>query len=579
MRSLLADQEIDNQKQSSEWLKQRLSQFNIFEEFETNSTQEDRRPNGEERVKANGNNLWEFIVKMSKKKDTIEEQEQIFKRKLKSKTFIQVKCALTNNGRQLMAICTDITRIKQVEQQGRRMRASFFSSVAHELRTPLNSIIPMLSMILEMIKPMQQLDRVKKYLQIVRNSSMHLQTVIEDALDVTRIENNKFCIYQEHFDIRKAVQEVTEIMSFQIEQKGLQQVVEFDRSVPDIIFSDCKRFKQVLFNLIGNAVKFTFGGSINVSLRFLKQTLTCTVRDTGIGIQSQDQKKLFKFFGTLAKSKDINRGGMGLGLTISKMIVQSLGGDITLTSQTGVGSVFTFSIPIEVKEEDQPIKQRQTSFSPLKQELKAIQNIIQISSNQIQFSDQSGAVDSESVDGEGTVREKSQCRKALSQLYPDLKIYKISGAHGANQRSHLVEEDQSYIEEIKLVTHDNIAKTKILCVDDSTYNLFVIKELISSIDQSIHVDTALNGKIALELLNKNKLTQYNLVLMDLNMPVMDGFQAAKCARENPLISKVKIVAISAITKHQFHSNPFSHYFNGFIEKPICRASLFQAIYS
>lgn len=116
-----------------------------------------------------------------------------------------------------------------------------------------------------------------------------------------------------------------------------------------MIFSDLKRFKQVLFNLIGNAIKFTFRGKIIVSIAFNEKesTVISEVEDTGIGIKQSDLLKLFHFFGTLSKTKDINRGGMGLGLTISKMIIRQLGGEIAVSSQPNVGSKFTFTIPVE----------------------------------------------------------------------------------------------------------------------------------------------------------------------------------------------------------------------------------------
>jgi signal transduction histidine kinase len=120
----------------------------------------------------------------------------------------------------VIAICSDITRIKELEHLSKKMRAMFFSSIAHELRTPLNSIIPMIKMILDNFGDDLN-PRVKNYLEIILNSSLHLQNVIEDALDMSRIENNKFQIFKELFKIREAVQDVCKIMEFQVNQKHL----------------------------------------------------------------------------------------------------------------------------------------------------------------------------------------------------------------------------------------------------------------------------------------------------------------------------------------------------------------------
>ncbi len=138
---------------------------------------------------------------------------------------------------------------------------------------------------------------------------------------MSRLENNKLEINLEYFNVRDVVQEVSSIMEFQIQQKKLKFEVHISDEVPQRMKSDQKRFKQVLFNLIGNAIKFTFKGFIKVSLEFENQNLITTVEDSGIGIEKEHQSKLFKFFGQLQSSKKINKGGMGLGLTISKLIL------------------------------------------------------------------------------------------------------------------------------------------------------------------------------------------------------------------------------------------------------------------
>jgi signal transduction histidine kinase len=166
-------------------------------------------------------------------------------------------------------------------------------------------------------------DKLDKLLKVVFNSANHLSHVIEDALDVSRIENNKFELVKEVFNLREAIQEVADTMRFQIEQKGLVMELHYSDEVPEKAKSDSKRIKQVLFNLIGNATKFTYEGAISIYIGFerLTHSLRVSVRDSGIGISADDLKKLFRFFGQATHSKNINRSGMGLGLTISKLIV------------------------------------------------------------------------------------------------------------------------------------------------------------------------------------------------------------------------------------------------------------------
>ena len=150
------------------------------------------------------------------------------------------------------------------------------------------------------------------------------------------------------FAIREVVNEVYDIMKFQLDAKQLQFTLNIQQAVPVTIVSDQKRLKQVLFNLIGNAVKFTFNGGITLDILYerLTNVLTGSVRDTGVGIKEEDIAKLFRFFGKISSTKDINKGGMGLGLTISKLIIQEMGGDIDVESKENQGSRFFFTIPL-----------------------------------------------------------------------------------------------------------------------------------------------------------------------------------------------------------------------------------------
>ena len=265
-------------------------------------------------------NLWSHIISktlpISKNRALIEEKTTVFKSKA-PRRFIQVKSRVVTGGKHIIAICSDITKFKDSEIRMQKVRSKFLSQVAHELRTPMNAIIPILRMILLMLSQMKNVpENIMKYILIVQSSALHLYSIIEDCLEISRLENNKFKIYNEMFDVRGAINEVGEIMKFQIEEKGLQLDLQIRNELPHRILSDMKRFKQVLYNLIGNSLKFTFTGTIKVVVDFIKETreLKAEVSDTGIGMDQSDLNKLFKFLSCLSKTKDINRGGMGLGL-------------------------------------------------------------------------------------------------------------------------------------------------------------------------------------------------------------------------------------------------------------------------
>ncbi|TNV83809.1 hypothetical protein FGO68_gene12023 [Halteria grandinella] len=521
-------------------LKELVSQFLKNEEISTDTSSANA---SKESLSEHQIDLWGYVLRKCKNSLPNDGAESIYKRKsTTSKLFIQVKCCLTANAEQLLVMCTDITRLKEVEAQGRRMRASFFSSVAHELRTPLNSIIPIVKMVLQLVENNKGMEKIHKLLYIVKNSSLHLQNVIEDALDISRLENNKFRITRENFDIKAAVQEVCEIMSFQIEQKGLKYMVLIDPQVPFVVCSDCKRLKQVLFNLIGNAVKFTFDGYIKITLTFdpLSHVLTFKIIDTGIGIQESDQQQLFKFFGKLAKTKDINRGGMGLGLTISKMLVQRLGGEISLKSEIGQGSEFTFTIPLpkeyityqlpyQYQKVIQPDDQNQQYTLDQQEHKRKLK--LQLHWDQRH---QTYTTEEENIEDTSPLKRNGDRIEFKYQQLINEQIKMIVDKQGANQLQ-VPESDDSNgqrLSAIQIVTEGAQEPFKILCVDDSTYNLFVIQEILNTIDSDIQIETALNGRLAYEKLIKNYCKPFDMIFMDLNMPILDGFLVGLILKQN-----------------------------------------------
>lgn len=240
-------------------------------------------------------NLWQYI--QSENFERASDQDlNIFKSK-DTKRYMQVKTSPIMESSQVLVFCVDITRVKEIEllTQGQKLRSTFFSSVAHELRTPLNSIIPLVRLILVLLTagPSPPLDRIKVNLGLVLNSALHLESLVEDALDMSRIENNKFTLNPHLFDIRKAINEVCDIMRFQLEQKGLYLRVNVEEGVPRELMADSKRVKQVLFNLIGNAVKFTFRGGVCVRVGRNDRGIGFEVEDTGVGIKQEDLSRLF----------------------------------------------------------------------------------------------------------------------------------------------------------------------------------------------------------------------------------------------------------------------------------------------
>ncbi|TNV85569.1 hypothetical protein FGO68_gene3449 [Halteria grandinella] len=574
----------------------------------------------------------------------------IFKSKNPRK-YIQVRTSNINGG-QIIAICSDITRIKEFEQQSEKMRSIFFSSVAHELRTPLNSIIPIIQMILSSQESFQLNGRMKGFLEIISNSANHLQNVIEDALDMSRIENKKFSIYKELCDIRQAIKEVADIMQFQLDQKNLKLQIHVKEGVPGKVETDLKRYKQILFNLIGNAVKFTFNGTIKIIVEFEYDSLVTKVEDTGIGITREDLGKLFKFFGKITKTTELNRGGMGLGLTISKMIVQQLGGEISVESQAKRGSVFSFRIPIAAYElvvspswNVKPTQEHQMDNFNANKSLarpfateKQGQSRIEFPSLQDLDIAQIERDDSVSM---ANISDLDSDQSAIDQKYYDLRQASRQFHSITNQEEEANRRNTVYVKRLKPLTDLNVEEAravqtevsnveepavkthilkenglKILLVDDSTYNLFILRELLTQIAHHIEIETALNGELAIQKVEdclndhskqtkdrvksvisndlnnlvQNSLKPFDIIFLDIHMPLMDGYQTAQKLREMHIegkldLSECTIIALSAISENQFENRKVQgaprqsnqYLFDQFMEKPVNYLALQELI--
>eukprot|EP00347_Sterkiella_histriomuscorum_P020310 403338299 len=634
--------------------------------------------------------MWTYIFDKNANKEEI--RDSLFKNK-KQNLYFQVKASNIAGGTQVIAVLNDISKIKELEKTSKKLRNRFFSQISHELRTPLNSIIPLA----QRLKNHPNDPKKDQYVSIILNSSLHLENLVEDALDMSRLENNKFVINRDYFDVRLTVQQICEIMEIQVKQKHLQLILEIDDSVPNQIFSDQKRYKQVLFNLVGNAIKFTFKGFIKIKLEYKDKFLITRIEDTGIGIQESDLSQLFKFFGKLVSASQINKGGMGLGLNISKVIVNQLKGEITVQSNYKKGTTFIFTIldeegVLSQNEQNQNIigksqedsqsgqqvttnnileendstshdhllfnklqsNDRMNDFSLNKKSImrQNSQNI-QIEENKSSdYSEQSYFIESNNFKGQTmTLDERMNLYTSTSDFFPqrdrnlspiltpnpqliNKSIIICQHANHSQQNLQLKDREQQsqiksqesdkeakqkqivnaqqenkqlavdyqitsqsfsfqnkdYNEELSMIQNkshqfikqnlsqesykeedlNNLKADRILIVDDQPYNLFVLEELLSSIDNNFIIDKALNGEQAIEqvmLLKIQTNTEYDFIFLDLNMPVMDGQQVRtiifikfiqtmrklmKMNQDGTIeLAKSKVIALSAMNEDNF----------------------------
>lgn len=352
----------------------------------------------------------------------------------------------------------DITQRKQIEQdleQQRQARSRFLANMSHEIRTPMNGIMGMLGLLSK--TELSELQR--RYIDLSEISVNSLLTVINDILDFSKIDAGKLDIRTEDFDLPLLFSEVREMMAMRADSHSTQIDLDVDKLGARFVHSDPNRLRQILINLVGNAVKFTEGGQIDIKARLEngregKQWLVCTVFDTGIGIEPSRLEGLFEAFEQVDDSTTRTKGGTGLGLSISKQLCELMGGWITANSKLGVGSDFTFGIPVVVTEE----------------------------------------------------------------------------------LDTLVAEPEA--------RHDSVLKGHVLLVEDNNINQILVEELLEDI--GLTCDTAENGEEAIEMLS-DKPEDFALVLMDCQMPVLDGYEATREVRQGAAGNGVKDIPIIALT--------------------------------
>ncbi len=261
-----------------------------------------------------------------------------------------------------VGIWADISEIKGVqrrlEQETQRAQAAniakseFLAVASHELRTPMNGVLGMADLLLRSQMPEGQKRRV----EIIKQSGEALLGLLNEILDVSKIESGRLNIEKSHFNFRRMVSRVTALMESPARDKGLDFKCQIDDSIPDILFGDVTRTRQVLINIVGNAVKFTESGHISISITEIsgpneQLELKFEVADTGPGVDVGDQEKIFEKFAQADASTTRNFGGTGLGLAICRELVEMLGGEIGVDSVIGEGPFFWFTLPYEVGDE------------------------------------------------------------------------------------------------------------------------------------------------------------------------------------------------------------------------------------
>lgn len=372
-------------------------------------------------------------------------------------------------------------------EDANRAKTNFVSNMSHEIRTPMNSIVG----ITEILLRSRHSPKEQEYLLNIQSSGRVLLTIINDVLDCSKMEAGKMQLFDEPYDTCSLFHDLRISMENRIGHFGLELIYDIDQDIPCKLKGDMGRIRQVIINLVNNAIKYTEKGSVRFSVHVRQKNtdkvmLYYEVADTGIGIRKEDQKILFDAFQRVEMDRNRYVEGTGLGLTISQNLVNMMGGVIEVESEYGKGSRFFFTI-------------EQTIIDPTP----------------------------------------------------------VSAVNYNGQKDNVTEKEA----ECLFIAPE----AHILLVDDNELNLVVAKELLKPL--RMQIDTAENGLQAVKMVRGS---QYDLVLMDHMMPVMDGIEAAKAIRALPedKYQKLPIIALTANAMVDARKEFLNAGMNGFVAKPI-----------
>lgn len=483
---------------------------------------------------------------------------------------------------------------REMERAG-NMKSDFLANMSHEIRTPMNAVIGMAEMALrEDLPPL-----ARDYITQIRSSGKALLTIINDILDFSKIESGKMDINVVEYEPLTIINEITNIMLTRLEGKNVDFIIDVDPTLPRKLMGDNIRLKQIIINIVNNAVKFTREGYVKVTISYEPMfgvgiMLKVSVEDTGIGIKEVDKEKLFESFQQLDSKRNRNIEGTGLGLAITKQLLKLMNGSIQVDSEYEKGSTFTISLPqrsvdvtpcIQVENAKKKMVvccvrdgavqngikkdcgalhvgyETYTSFErvlELTKEYKVymMEESLAFGSEMMSFAQSHPEVDllliTDDLDYEDC--ELSNVTYARKPVYAHILALWMNG-----QELTFINDEEAFSDFLFTAP-----EAEILVVDDNTINLTVTEGLLEPM--KMHIDTALSGKIAIDKISQK---HYDLIFMDHMMPELDGIETTRIIRRmHPECNDVPIIALTANAVDGAKNIFLDEGMNDFIPKPI-----------